>query len=321
MNALGYISTMLAAPVDYPDAWMWDLAISAGLFLAVTFFVVAIFRQPYEVSISHQRQAAIATGHKDRRTVYENPMFRPILWIMLSLAHGMALPRFKDWIHRKLVAAGNPNFYSREEYLSLSLFYGVVLAVFAVVGHVVTLGGFSFLAMVFGFLAGMGLTIYQLHDTAAKRLRLISKRIPYALDLISLAMGAGATFTEAVRTVVRESTEDPFNDELKAVLAEIELGTTRRQALQNLSTRIPLDMLRSIVASIIQAEALGTPLAEVLHSQASLLRLQRSVRAENLAAVASVRIMIPGVLILLSVILAVFGPAIVRFIQSGGIFG
>jgi tight adherence protein C len=182
------------------------------------------------------------------------------------------------------------------------------------------MGGFSFVSMMLGFMAGMGLTIFQLRETAGKRLRLISKRVPYALDLISLAMGAGATFTEAIATVVREEGEDPFNEELKVVLAEIELGTTRRQALQNLSERIPIDMLRSIVASVIQAEDLGTPLADVLHSQASLLRLQRSVRAENLAAVASVRIMVPGALILFSVILAVFGPAVVRFIESGGIF-
>jgi len=321
MSTFGYILlTVLAAPVYYPNQWVWDLVISVGLFLAVSIFMVAIFRQPYDIKISHQRQAAIVTGHKDRETVYENPLLRPLLWIMLAVAHGMALPKFKDWIRRTLVAAGNPNFYSPEEYLGLSLFYGCVISVCAVLGHVVMLSGFSFLALVFGFAAGMGLTVYQLYDTARKRLRLISKRVPYALDLISLAMGAGATFTEAVRTVVRESTEDPFNDELKAVLAEIELGTTRRQALQNLGTRIPLDMLRSIVASVIQAEALGTPLADVLHSQASLLRLQRSVRAENLAAVASVRIMIPGTLILMSVILAVFGPAIVRFIESGGIF-
>jgi tight adherence protein C len=239
---------------------------------------------------------------------------------MLATAHRMAAPRFKDWIRRTLLSAGNPNYYSPEEYLALSLFYGTVIALSVSLFYIVALGGFSLVSMVMGFLAGMGLTIYQLREAAAKRLRLIAKRVPYALDLISLAMGAGATFTEAIGTVVREKGDDPFNEELKVVLAEIELGTTRRQALHNLAIRIPIDMLRSIVASVIQSEDLGTPLADVLHSQASLLRLQRSVRAENLAAVASVRIMVPGALILFSVILAVFGPAVVRFIESGGIF-
>ncbi|MDP6543999.1 MAG: type II secretion system F family protein [Phycisphaerae bacterium] len=319
MPALINIVTILAS-ASYPNEGIFDIALSGGIFLVVTLFVVAIFRQPYEITVSHQRQSAIETGHGDRQTVFENTLLRPILWIMLSGAFRMAVPRFKEWIRKTLVSAGNPNYYSPEEYLALSLFYGAMIAVAVSLFYMITPLGFSFVSMMLGFLVGMGLTIYQLREAAGKRLRLIAKRVPYALDLISLAMGAGATFTEAIATVVRERGDDPFNEELKVVLAEIELGTTRRQALQNLATRIPIDMLRSIVASVIQAEDLGTPLADVLHSQASLLRLQRSVRAENLAAVASVRIMVPASLILLSVILAVFGPAVVRFIESGGIF-
>jgi len=97
----------------------------------------------------------------------------------------------------------------------------------------------------------------------------------------------------------------------------MDLGTTRRAALQNLAERVPIEMLRSIVASVIQAEELGTPLSDVLHSEATLLRLQRSVRAENAAAVASVRILLPSLLILMSVVLAVFAPAIVRAVKRG----
>ena len=66
-----------------------------------------------------------------------------------------------------------------------------------------------------------------------------------------------------------------------------------------------------------QAEELGTPLGDVLHDQATLLRLQRSVRAENAAASASVRILIPCLLLVIAVILAVFGPAIIRAVRGG----
>jgi tight adherence protein C len=320
MPMLINIATIMTTAIDYPNQVVFDIALSVGVFAVVVLFVVAIFRQPYEITVSHQRRSAIDSGHGDRQTVFENPALRPLLWIMLSMGHRMAMPKFKDWIRRTLIAAGSPNYYTAEEYLALSLFYGTMIASAVSLFYIVALGGYSFISMVLGFMVGMGMTIFKLREMAAKRLRLITKRVPYALDLISLAMSAGATFTEAIGTVVQEKSDDPFNEELKIVLAEIELGTTRRQALQNLSLRIPVDMLRSIVASVIQAEDLGTPLADVLHSQASLLRLQRSVRAENLAAVASVRIMVPGALILFSVILAVFGPAVVRFIESGGIF-
>ncbi|MBS3821321.1 MAG: type II secretion system F family protein, partial [Phycisphaerae bacterium] len=110
-----------------------------------------------------------------------------------------------------------------------------------------------------------------------------------------------------------------LNVELRAVLAEMELGTTRRQALQNLANRVPIEPMRNLVSSVIQAEELGTPLSDVLHDQATLLRMQRSVRAENKAAVAGVRILVPCLLLVIAVLLTVFGPAIVR-ISTGGLF-
>ena len=48
-----------------------------------------------------------------------------------------------------------------------------------------------------------------------------------------------------------------------------------------------------------------------------IMRLQRTVRAENAAAVASVRILVPSLLIVMAVILTVFGPAIVRATKRG----
>jgi len=295
----------------------WDIGLSAGIFLTVFLLVLAIFGQPGEIHMSPQREAAIASGAADRKTVFEKPFFRPVMWLLLMLAHRLAVPRLKSWLRRKLIAAGSPEYYTAEEYLALAMLAGLVLGILFEMLNMAFVGRLSIMAIVIGLVFGMGLTLYQVHDKAVKRISLIAKRVPYALDLIALAMGAGATFTEAVRTVVRERTNDPFNVELKTVLAEIELGTTRRQALQNLSDRVPLELLRSIVASVIQAEELGTPLGDVLHSQATLLRLQRTVRAENAAAVASVRILVPSLLILMSVVLAVFAPAIVRFLQGG----
>ena len=287
---------------------------------AVSLAVSAAFAQPGAIRMSAERASALATGHADRRTVFENLWTRPILWLLLLLSHRLAVPKAKAWLRRTLVAAGSPKFYTPEEYLALSLLGGIVLGVLLSLLNVLAYGEPSGVAFVGGLAIGVGLMLYQIHNRAAARIRTISKRIPYALDLVSLAMGAGATFTEAVKTVVREKGDDPFNVELRAMLAEMELGTTRRKALLSLSARIPLDSLRSIVASVVQSEELGTPLGDVLHDQATLLRQQRSVRAENAAAVASVRILIPCVLLVLAVILAVFGPFILLINRQGGLF-
>jgi tight adherence protein C len=296
--------------------WL-DGLLSLGIGTCIATFVVAVFSQPGSVQLSPQREVAIATGHTDRRTVFERPGVRPFMLVLLSVCHSLNMPRAKDWIRRTLIAEGNENYYTAEEYLAVSLSSGIALGVLLGVAYLLAYGVFSLVLILIGLAVGTFLSIFLLYNHASKRLRQISKRVPYSLDLVSLAMGAGATFTEAVKTVIHEDVDDPFSVELRTVLAEMELGETRRKSLQNLADRVPLDNLRSIVASVIQAEELGTPLGDVLHAQASLMRLQRSVRAENAAAVASVRILVPSLLILMSVIIAVFGPAIVRAIRGG----
>ncbi len=295
----------------------WDVILSVLILVDVALLIYSIFSQSANVRLSPDREAALATGHTDRKTVFETGGIKPLMWLLLPLTHRMNLPRAKRWIRGKLIAAGNPDYYTPEEYLALALASGTMLGVLLEVCFLAVMRSFSVTIFMLGLGLGIMMTIYQIYNRAEKRIRLISKRVPYSLDLISLAMGAGATFTEATQTVVREAGDDPFNTELKTMLAEMELGTTRRKALRNLAERAPLDSLRSIAASVIQAEELGTPLGEVLHQQASLLRLHRSVRAENAAAVASVRILVPSLLILIAVVIALFGPAILRIVERG----
>ena len=99
--------------------------------------------------------------------------------------------------------------------------------------------------------------------------------------------------------------------------AEIEFGTPRNQALTNMADRVPLESVRSVIGAVNQAEALGTPLSEILKNQSGMLRMHRSVRAEKLSASASLRILIPSMLILMSVVLIIFGPLIIRWVESG----
>jgi len=314
MGICGLTGIVAALPMGLEA---WDILLSAGILVSVVLVVVVLFSRPGEIQVSAQREAALATGHTDRRTVFEQPLLRPIMWLLLAASHRLAATRVKGWLRRTLIAAGSPNYYTPEEYLAVALAAGLVLAGLLEVVHLLAYGQFSLTLFVFGVGAGVGLTFYNLHDKAAKRLREVSRRVPYALDLVALAMGAGATFTEAVRTVAREDSDDPFNVELRALLAEMDLGTTRRRALQNLSDRTPLDSLRTIIASVIQAEELGTPLGDVLHDQATLMRLRRSFAAENRAAVASVRIPIACLPLIFAVLLAIFGPAIIKAVRGG----
>jgi tight adherence protein C len=97
----------------------------------------------------------------------------------------------------------------------------------------------------------------------------------------------------------------PLGDEIAVMLDAQALGTPRRQAYQALAERIGSDDVARLVASLLQAEELGTPLATALAGQAEALRAIRRQLVRDRAARAAPRIqlvvalvMVPGALLL-----------------------
>jgi len=288
------------------------------IFASVFFFVTALFRAPVETTDEAAFQ--IDVDNVDRNTLFEIIAVRPLLVPLYHLVRRLNVPGFKRHVLQLLLALGNPNQYSPDEYLVLCLVWAVVGGFGAWLGTMLVLGGASFMATVLyiglGFTVGFFVTYMWLRERALQRLRDISKRLPYTLDLIAMAMDAGATFYEACHSVVQDEPDNPLNQELGVVVREIDFGRSRQDALTHLGQRIHVDGLDGIISAVLQAEQLGTPLADVLKLQSNLLRMRRSMRAERRAGEASVKMLIPMMLILLSVVVVIFAPMIVRVIEG-----
>ena len=288
------------------------LLIAAGIFL----FIVGFFKPPPESDFDAAFRVSV--DNLNRRAIFDIPELRPVLWPFHQLARRVAIERLRRRILRNLRASGNPNAYSPDEFLTLCLVCGIGAGLGLVILHGLLMGdGPNVLVLIVGFIIGFMLCDYVLAATAHKRLRRINVQLPYALDLLAMTMKAGATFYEAARTVSEEDPQEPLNQELGIVVREIEFGRSRQEALQHFVERIPLPALNSIIAAVLQAEQLGTPLAEVLELQANLLRMYRSMRAEETLGKATVRLLVPSLLIFISVILIVFGPILVRILRNG----
>ena len=141
------------------------------------------------------------------------------------------------------------------------------------------------------------------------------------LDVLALSVGAGLDFNGSIdRIVDKDTRQGPLIQEFRYVLQEIRMGTTRREALLNLKERVPSEYIRSLVSSIVQAEAMGTPLTQILRIQSQSIRLKRSQRAEKMAGEAPVKMIAPLMFIVAAVFLTLFGAMIVRGAR-GELFG
>jgi tight adherence protein C len=161
----------------------------------------------------------------------------------------------------------------------------------------------------------------QLHiaGRAGERMKQVNRRLPYAIDVLALAMGAGLDFPGSLRQFVEKSgpARDALLEELTLVLQSLQLGRTRRQALEELAERVPSEGVRELVGAVVQAELRGNPLAAVLGIQAEVARRKRSVRAEERAARAGVAMLAPLLLVFIAILIIIVGPVVLQLRSSG----
>ena len=141
--------------------------------------------------------------------------------------------------------------------------------------------------------------------------------MPFLLDLLTLLMEAGSTFLNALRQAVDEFRGHPVAEEFGRVLADMSLGKTRVEAFQAMRDRLADDEITSIIGSILQGEYLGTPLAQIFRTQADVLRIKRTQRAELVAGEAGVNMLLPGILIMASTVLIIIGPFMLNYLKFG----
>ena len=188
--------------------------------------------------------------------------------------------------------------------VSLTMIYGLNLFQNNTWGQ----AGFGLAWVFFGFY----LPDILVANTASKRATSIQKALPDALDLMVICAEAGltldASMTRVSHEMVRQS--EVLADEFG--LASIELGflSDRRQALVNLTKRVPLKSIRGVVATLVQTEKYGTPLAHSLRVLSHEFRNERMMKAEEKAARLPALMTIPLIMFILPMLFIILlGPA------------
>ena len=136
--------------------------------------------------------------------------------------------------------------------------------------------------------------------SATKRERQMLAEVPTIAELLALAVGAGEGATGALERVCRLS-HGQLAAELRQCLADARAGANLPVALQGLADRTGLVSLARFVDGIVVAVERGTPLADVLRSQAQDVREagRRSVMEEG--GKKEIAMMVPVVFLVLPV--------------------
>jgi tight adherence protein C len=229
------------------------------------------------------------------------------------------LPRnYLDGLRRRLVLAGLAERMSPEEFLVLQI---VAMLFGAGFGYVFgTLLGFSTTGVlrmtVFLAIIGVAVPESRLGSKREDRQGSIRRDLPDVLDLLVISVEAGVGLEGAIEVVGRHF-DSPLAHELNRMLREMELGVSRRTALQNLRRRVDMPEVSTFVLSLVQADALGMPLGRVLKTQATEMRSKRRQWAREKAAKLPVKILFPMFLFIFpALFVVVLGPAVISIMQN-----
>jgi tight adherence protein B len=155
--------------------------------------------------------------------------------------------------------------------MSLSGVLLIALALAAVFALIAAMIARSPLALPVGAAIGFALPFMFLSFKRTRRMRAFEEQFPEGLDLISRALKAGHAFATGLKMVADEM-PDPVGPEFRKTFDEQNFGLPLKDALDNLTFRVPsLDVRFFATAVLIQRET-GGNLSEILENLAHVVR-------------------------------------------------
>lgn len=313
---------------------MTPILIVGGIFIViflVVFGIILLRRSegdPLAVRIDEYaaREEAASIEEIELSLPITDRIFLPIVRRASNLVVRMTPQTALERTSRQLELAGNPRNMSAAEFWVLRGFATLGFAALTFM-MMMRFGQptnrillYSLGAGVLGFI----IPVMLLRSMIDRRKQAIMKKLPDALDLMTICVDAGLTFNSAMQKV-DEKWDDALAREFGRVIYEMQLGKSRRQALKDMVDRMDVPDVTSFIAAVLQADQLGVGIGKVLRIQSEQMRLRRRQRAEEKAQQAPVKMLFPMIfLIFPSIFIVLLGPAgfqIIRSSAMGNVMG
>lgn len=292
---------------------MMTILVSILGFLAVLILAIGVGQFFSEFKFA-EGPSTVRAGH--------DLLTSPVGPVISSLARRNQTGRFAEnsaKIQKKLIYAGRPvgdltgaEFLAVVQLTAMGMFFFVMLLTLAGAGP-------SFaMIIVPSLMAGavfLFTTVWLDNEVAARR-SAISMSFPYFMDLSVMTMEAGADFRESVQSYIDDNTGEALAEELSITLNEMKMGRVFQESMGRLAERISADEVVSIIRTIMQGDRMGTPLGQVFRDQSDTLRFRRSQMAERAAEEMKVKLQGPAMLLMVSVLVLILGPALLDMFSS-----
>ena len=222
---------------------------------------------------------------------------------------------YAAWLDKQLAGAGRP----KEWPLGRVIMVKPLLALAAAVLGVLIIAGSPTSANVLLTVGASALAYFVpdilVRNHAQKRREKIKLELPDTLDQMLISVQAGLGFETAMARAGQNG-KGPLAEEVIRTLQDIQVGRSRKDAYLAMSQRVDVPDLRSFVRAVVQADAYGIAIANVLNSQARDMRVKRRQRAEEHAMKMPVKMLFPLIFTILpTLFIVLLGPTVMSMIE------
>jgi tight adherence protein C len=280
------------------------LAFAAGLGIFIIFLGLARTPQTNTAAMVQQRLQVYGSGGEAKPLTMEEVelqrpfterFLRPGIMRLGALLSRSTPQKARQDLQNRLDLAGRPGNLTPEDFGAVRIVSAAVLAAIGLLlGFLLANTLYLVLALVIGAILGYFLPALWLKQKVDARRTEIQKGLPDAMDLLVIAVDAGLGFDAALARVT-DKYKNALSEEFAKVLREVNLGRPRLEAMDEMGRSSGVEDLHNFIQAVIQSEQFGTGIGKILRIQADEMRRKRRQRAQEKAAQATLKMMLPMV--------------------------
>ena len=300
--------------------------------ISMIFSFIAVFQIVYFIYTSRKKKDTAEAyimpdlySFDEEESQPETKEKKRLLESIKSLLSGVNKQLFKRWgikrsIDKQLVRLGHSSHLRAEDVL-----------IFKEIAVVLGLGGAYFLLynqmgitnpiILIGFvILVFFIPDFFLRKKAQIRMENIRTSLPGVVDLLTLCVEAGLDFMSAFERIITKKArkKDPLIEEINVMINEIRIGSTRREALRNLTKRVGIPEVNAFVSVLLQTEELGTDLVDIMRDYAEEMRTKRLQMAEKKAAQIGTKMLFPMIIFIFPMtFVIILVPLVIKYLTGG----
>jgi tight adherence protein C len=298
------------------------LALAVGVGIFVMFLGLARTPQTNTAQMVQQRlqvyggEKPLTMEEVELARPFSERFLRPMIVRLGGLLSRSTPQKARQDLMNRLELAGRPGNLTPEDFGAVRLVSAALLAaVGLLLGFLLANTVYLVIALLIGAILGYYLPVLWLKQKVDARRTEIQKGLPDAMDLLVIAVDAGLGFDAALARVT-DKYKNALTEMFSKVLREVSLGRPRLEAMDEMGRSSGVEDLHNFIQAVIQSEQFGTGIGKILRIQADEMRRKRRQRAQEKAAQATLKMLLPMVgCIFPTLWIVLLGPAALILLQ------